>query len=202
MRVGDFSIGKYEVTKAQFVAFLNATVNDLSIDGVNVSYQQQLIFELSKRSRVTFENGNFIIVDGKEDDPVNEVSWYGANAYCRWLSQQTGRTFRLPTEAEWEYAARGGSQGKPTKYSGGDNINDVAWYRDNANSQTHPVGTKQANELGIYDMSGNVLEWCSDWYGDEAYYQTLKDQGVVTNPKGPESGTARVLRGGSWFDEL
>ena len=123
--------------------------------------------------------------------PVERVSWYDCQEFVSMLNSLTGRTFRLPTEAEWEYAARGGNKSLHYKYSGSGNIGSVAWYYDNIGSRTHPVGTKSPNELGIYDMSGNVYEWCSDWYGDYS-------AGAQTNPQGPSSGSHRVLRGGSW----
>ena len=123
--------------------------------------------------------------------PVERVSWYDCQEFVSRLNSLTGRTFRLPTEAEWEYAARGGKKSSHYKYSGSGNIGSVAWYYDKIGSRTHPVGTKSPNELGIYDMSGNVMEWCSDWYG---YYSA----GSQTNPQGPSSGSYRVLRGGSW----
>ena len=105
----------------------------------------------------------------------------------------TGRKFRLPTDAEWEYAARGGKKSHSYQYSGSNNISDVAWYDGNSGNKTHPVGTKQADELGLYDMTGNVWEWCQDWYG---YYST----GSQTNPQGPSTGFFRVIRGGAWGD--
>ena len=123
--------------------------------------------------------------------PVEEVSWNDCQDFIKKLNSLTGRTFRLPTEAEWEYAARGGNKSRHFKYSGSDNIGNVAWYWDNSGYGTHAVGTKSPNELGIYDMSGNVWEWCSDWYGDYS-------AGAQTNPQGPSSGSYRVLRGGSW----
>ena len=126
--------------------------------------------------------------------PVEKVSWNDCQEFIGKLNAQTGKTFRLPTEAEWEYAARGGKKSKGYTYSGSNAIGNVAWYSDNSGKTTHEVGTKQANELGIYDMTGNVWEWCQDWYG-ETYYENSS----TTAPQGPASGTDRVLRGGSWF---
>ena len=123
--------------------------------------------------------------------PVEEVSWNDCQEFISKLNSLTGRKFRLPTEAEWEYAARGGKKSRGYQYSGNSNISDVAWYDGNSGSKTHPVGTKQANELGIYDMTGNVLEWCQDWYG--SYYSSSQ-----TNPTGADSGSGRVYRGGGW----
>ena len=125
--------------------------------------------------------------------PVESVSWNDCKNFIKKLSSLTGRTFRLPTEAEWEYAARGGNKSLHYKYSGSDNIDEVAWYNNNSGRSTHAVGTKSPNELGIYDMSGNVWEWCSDWYGGYS-------AGAQTNPQGPSSGSYRVLRGGSWIN--
>jgi formylglycine-generating enzyme required for sulfatase activity len=123
--------------------------------------------------------------------PVEKVSWNDAQEFIRKLNTTTGKNYRLPTEAEWEYAARGGSQSRGFKYSGSNNIDDVAWYEENSGDKTHPVGTKPANELGIYDMTGNVWEWVNDRYGGYS-------SGSQTNPVGPSSGSYRVLRGGSW----
>lgn len=123
--------------------------------------------------------------------PVENVSWYDCQEFIRKLNSLTGQNFRLPTEAEWEFACRGGNNSLGYKYSGSDSIDNVAWYDGNSGDKTHPVATKSANELGIYDMSGNVEEWCCDWYGDYT-------SGAQTNPKGPESGSLRVRRGGSW----
>ena len=125
--------------------------------------------------------------------PVEQVDWDDVQEFIRKLNAQTGKTYRLPTEAEWEFAARGGNSSRGYKYSGSNDLNSVAWYHDNSGEKTHPVGTKQPNELGIYDMAGNVWEWCSDWY-DSSYYSSA----AQTNPKGPTSGSSRVLRGGSW----
>jgi len=126
--------------------------------------------------------------------PVERVSWNMiVDEFLPALNAATGQNFRLSTEAEWEYAARGGNQGHGYKYAGSNTVGNVAWYSENSNSQTHPVATKLPNELGLYDMSGNVWEWCSDWYGNYS-------SGSQTNPQGPSSGSYRVLRGGSWDD--
>ena len=125
------------------------------------------------------------------DLPVECVSWNDCQEFIQKLNRLTGRNFRLPTEAEWEFACRGGNNSRGYKYSGSNNLGSVAWYNDNSGDQTHPVGTKASNELGIYDMSGNVWEWCSDWYADYTSHSQ-------TNPKGPRSGSCRVFRGGGW----
>ena len=124
--------------------------------------------------------------------PVENVSWDDCQEFISKLNSVTGKAFRLPTEAEWEYAARGGNKSRGYQYSGSNNFLDVAWFKDNSGSKTHAVGTKQPNELGIYDMSGNVWEWCQDWYG--AYSSSSP-----VNPTGANSGSVRVLRGGSWL---
>ena len=131
-----------------------------------------------------------------DDDnlPVEQVSWEDCQMFIQRLNDSTGKNYRLPTEAEWEYAALGGSESKGYKYSGSDSIVDVAWCWENSEETTHPVGTKQPNELGIYDMSGNVWEWCSDLY--DAY-----GSGSQVNPIGSETGSNHVLRGGSWRND-
>ncbi len=128
---------------------------------------------------------------GDSQCPVENVSWNDCMEFIAKLNRLTGKNFRLPTEAEWEYAARGGSKSRGYKYSGNNNPDLVAWYDGNSINKTHPVAQKQANELGLYDMSGNVWEWCSDWYGE--YINE-----VQTNPTGPITGTDYVQRGGSW----
>ena len=122
--------------------------------------------------------------------PVECVSWNDCQTFIKRLNSYTGRDFRLPTEAEWEFAARGGNYSRHYKYSGSNNLDDVAWHGDNSD-RTHPVGTKRPNELGLYDMSGNVFEWCSDWYGTYSSYSQ-------TNPTGPDSGSYCINRGGAF----
>ncbi len=123
--------------------------------------------------------------------PVEMVSWDDCQKFIKKLNRLTGKNFRLPTEAEWEYAARGGQKSRGYKYAGSNTLSDVAWYADNSGGKTHPVKQKQANELGLYDMTGNVCEWCQDWYGSYS-------SNAQTNPTGPSSGSYRVARGGSW----
>ena len=123
--------------------------------------------------------------------PVEQVSWNDCQEFIRKLNQLTGKNFRLPAEAEWEFAARGGNNTNHYKYAGSNTIGNVAWCYDNSNNQTHSVKTKSHNELGLYDMSGNVWEWCQDWYGD--YSSELQ-----TNPKGPTNGSLYARRGGCW----
>ena len=127
-----------------------------------------------------------------DDLPVEQVSWNDCQDFISKLNAMTGKRFRLPSEAEWEYAARGGKKSRGYQYSGSNTLGDVAWYEGNSGSKTHAVGTKQPNELGIYDMTGNVYEWCQDWYGSYS-------SSPQTNPIGAVSGSSRVDRGGSWF---
>jgi len=123
--------------------------------------------------------------------PVTNVSWDDCQSFITRLNEMTGHHYRLPTEAEWEYAARGGDVGTATMYAGSDVADEVAWYSDNSGNTVHAVAGKKANELGLHDMSGNVNEWCNDWYGSYS-------EEAVTDPQGPESGTFRVFRGGAW----
>lgn len=131
---------------------------------------------------------------GCDDCPVENVSWYDAKEFCRKLSQLTGKNYRLPTEAQWEYAARGGEKSQGYLYAGVDDISKVAWYVENNSTKPKTVGSKLSNELGLYDMCGNVYEWCFDIY-DEYYYNKSPEK----DPDGPlEAGKYVVIRGGSW----
>ena len=145
--------------------------------------------------------------------PVESVSWNdicGKGCFLEKLNAvlqgqlPEGRKLRLPTEAEWEYAARGGHKSPEvqTMYSGSGTIDEVAWYKNNSKGKTHPVKSQKANSLGLYDMSGNVWEWCSDWCG-ETYYKDSSNNGAetVTDPQGPKTGSTRILRGCGWSDE-
>ncbi len=174
--LSDYYIGETEVTQALWEAVMGTTI------------QQQ-------RNKA---NSSWGLYGVGSNYPMYYISWNECRDFVQKLSQLTGATFRMPTEAEWEYAARGGNKSRGYKYSGSNNINDVAWYDGNngssgsANYGTKPVATKKANELGLYDMSGNVYEWCSDRYGS---YSSL----AQTNPTGASSGSYRVQRGGNWY---
>jgi formylglycine-generating enzyme required for sulfatase activity len=165
-----FWLGKYEVTVGQFRKFI----------------------EESDYRRSEWRNA----FDGQTDEhPVVNVSWDDAVAFCQWLSKREDKSYRLPTEAEWEYACRAGTT---TRWSFGDNEGDLgeyAWYEDNSAEKTHPVGQKQTNAWGLYDMHGNVWEWCADWYAKDYHSKS-----PTNDPAGPSSRTHRVLRGGSWDD--
>ncbi|MBR4367588.1 MAG: SUMF1/EgtB/PvdO family nonheme iron enzyme [Bacteroidaceae bacterium] len=161
----------------------NVTLNDFMIGETEVT---QELWEAVMDMNPSYFKG--------AKNPVERVNWLDCQEFISKLYSLTGERFRLPTEAEWEYAARGGNKSRKTKYSGSNTVDDVAWYVGNSSDTTHPVGTKQMNELGIYDMSGNVEEFCEDWYG-EAYYSNSPHY----HPKGPSQGSYRVVRGGCWF---
>lgn len=198
--VGTFFLGKHEVTVGLFRAFVQATGHRTTAEQEGGSYIWN-DSEWKLTPGVTWEHDE----EGRKRDasgdrhPVMHVSWHDAVAFCAWLGNSTGKRYRLPTEAEWEYAARGGnlgragSQNRSTKYAGGSDLGSVGWYADNSGRKAHPMGQKAANELGLYDMSGNVWEWCQDWYG-ENYYKGSP----ATDPAGPSSGEYRVVRGCSW----
>jgi sulfatase modifying factor 1 len=165
--VNDFYMGKYEVTQGQWKKVMG---NDQS----------------------EFRDCEF--KDCGDNCPVETVSWNDTQKFISKLNSQSDKNYRLPTEAEWEYAARSG--GKKEKWAGTSDessLKDYAWFHYNSGPKTHPVGQKKPNGLGIYDMSGNVREWCSDWYGAKYYGESPRD-----NPRGPGSGEYRVLRGGAW----
>jgi formylglycine-generating enzyme required for sulfatase activity len=151
-------------------------------------------YEVAQSQWQTVMGSNPSYFSGCSECPVEQVSWNDIQEFIKKLEKLTGKRFRLPTEAEWEFAARGGNRSRGYVYSGGNNPWTVGWNKDNSNDNTHPVGQKAANELGLYDMSGNVYEWCSDWYG-ENYYKASPSN----NPKGPSSGAKHVLRGGGWY---
>jgi formylglycine-generating enzyme required for sulfatase activity len=190
-----FFMGKYEVTNAEFAIFLN----DISDNPTRINYPRDPVEEHQWGLQKITENATtrWAPAKGYDKYPVINVSWAWADAYCKWLGRQTGDEYRLPSEAEWEYAARGGQASAKNRflYAGSDQIGEVAWYFDNA-KRTNPVGQKSPNQLDIYDMSGNVYEWCQDWYGSYT-------AGNQTNPDGPNSGRERVMRGGSFgmFEE-
>jgi formylglycine-generating enzyme len=208
----DFYISKYEIAHYQFIEFLNSsgvTANgtfrgveliDMDDSDCAIGYGSKFYFKKSSRA---------------EDDktPAIEVTWYGGIEYCNWLSEQEGLTpcytmsgrsvrcdfqaegYRLPTEAEWEYAARGGNKSRGYTYAGSNSLGIVGWHSGNTGAKTSLVGQKDNNELGLYDMSGNVWEWCWDWY-DSRYYSKSSS----SDPTGPSRGKERVKRGGSWYN--
>ena len=162
-----YYIGKTEVTQELWQAVMGTTLTDFA----------------SQLGVCTYGVG--------DDYPMYFISWDDCKEFIGMLNEITQMNFRLPTEAEWEFACRGGNNSRGYKYSGSNYIDNVAWYWDNSGKKTHPVATKLPNELGIYDMSGNVWEWCSDWYDKYS-------SGAQANPTGPESGSCRVFRGGGW----
>ena len=191
----------YTVNGVSFkmIAVKGGTFQMGSDDGYNAVHQVTLSDYYIGETEVTQELWNAVMGSnpsyfyGNMQRPVETVSWNDCQTFISRLNELTGETFRLPTEAQWEYAARGGYKSKGYTYSGSNAIDDVAWHWYNSDRTTHPVKTKAPNELGIYDMSGNVWEWCSDWYGDYS-------SAAQTDPTGPATGSYRVIRGGSWDD--
>ena len=175
----NYYIGQTTVTQALWVAVMG-------IKEVEPSFWGKLF---GKESKYVDNNPSYFKGDNR---PVENVSWHDCQEFISKLNAATGKHFRLPTEAEWEFAARGGNNSRHYQYSGSDNIDDVAWYCNNSEGETHDVATKQSNELGVYDMSGNVWEWCNDRYGSYS-------SNTQYNPGGPTSGSYRVARSGSWY---
>lgn len=203
-----FWIDRYEVTFSRYVEFLNQNresglvevVEEQLSDGskdylVQVNGSPAVYLYPKFNSQILYADGVFSVREGNADLPAT-VTWYGAQAYC-----QT-RMKRLPTEAEWEYAAKGGHLSRYVpgqvayfRYSGSDDADLVAWHRNNSGSASHPVGQKQANEVGTFDMSGNAREWVNDWYGEYP-----SSNGTQVDPQGPASGPGKVMRGGAWLE--
>lgn len=177
--LSDFNIGKYEVTVAQYRQFCNETGRKMPQSPNDEWYE---------------EHSNAVKWQWNDTYPIVNVSYMDAVAYCQWLSDKFGETYCLPTEAQWEYAARGGAQSKGYKYAGSNDIDEVAWYDETTREKgIRSVGRLKPNELGIYDMSGNAWEWCYDYWGSYPN-KSLKD------PTGPSMSQWRVIRGGAWYN--
>jgi sulfatase modifying factor 1 len=191
--VPDFYIGRYPVTNAEYARFLNAYKSEVVKEGDFAG--QEMIYEhkwgLNKQDDTWYPAKYF------EDHPVVYVTWFGAWEYCQWLRDQTDMEYRLLSEAEWEYAARGGQESKGFQYAGGDNLKQVGWFWENSHKETKQVRLKQPNELGIFDMSGNVWEWCMDHWHEN--YESAPPDGGPWLDEGQEINYFRVLRGGSWL---
>ena len=193
----DFYLSKYPVTVAQFQRFIEENPGyQTDADKMGGSYTWN-----GKEWKLTPNVNWKCDVKGDlrpvkdYDHPVIHISWNDAVAFCDWLKRKTSREYRLPTEAEWEYAARGGQQSKGYLYAGSNDLDEVGWYENNSSEKTHPVGSKKPNELGLYDMSGHVWEWCEDVWHDT--YDDAPKDGSAWISGGKQD--RRVVRGGSWF---
>lgn len=182
-----YEISKIKVTNEQFAIFMNE--KGVSTDGTCGGVLYIKMDDEYVDCCIEYSGNQFIPETGKENYPARPITWEGAKSFCEWVGG------RLPTEAEWEYAARGGQQSQGYTYSGGNDIDEVAWYSSNSDGHVWPVAQKKANELGLYDMSGNEWEWCSDWYGGYA-------SSSQTNPTGPADGTYRIIRGATWWHDV
>lgn len=207
VKLSSFYMNRFEVTNNEYCEFLNDCGN-------HIEKGTPWIVLMKESSPycgiIEIEPGKFKVKEGSENMPAGGVNWYGAVAYCNWLSEKEGLDpcygsegkrgtdpslwikssgYRLPTEAEWEYACRGGSE---TDYYWGNEVkDDYLWYRNNSDKMAHNVGEKKENDFGLFDMSGNIFEWCNDFYGP------YEDRPSV-NPTGPASGDCRIKRGGDW----
>jgi formylglycine-generating enzyme len=194
----DFFISSTPVTVEQFRAFVTETgyKTDADKQGSSLIWNGKEYMD-GKDVNWRCDVSGKIRDENEYAHPVIHVSWNDAQAYCQWLKTLTGQVYRLPTEAEWEYAARGGLHSKSYLYAGSNNIDEVAWYSSNSDGRTQPVATKKPNELGLYDMSGNVWEWCEDdWHGN---YEGAPTDGSAWLDE-PERGGHRVYRGCSWLN--
>ncbi len=178
VKINDFYISKYEITNNEYAVFLNEKGNQIEANSIWIFLDGNWRDE---KCRIYQKDSTFFVEKGYENYPVCFVSWYGANAYCQW------RGGRLPTEAEWEYVAN--SQKKLQE-----KINEIAIYKENSGAKINKVGTKKPNILGVYDIYGNMSEWCSDWYSTDYYKESPRK-----NPKGAGIGQMKVKRGGSWY---
>ena len=189
VNVPDFHLGKYPIVINQYMAFVEETQSNMP----------EWIEESSTFNIYTGTDDYYKKIEpalALKNCPIIGVSWLNAQAYCKWLSEKTGHSYRLPSEAEWEYAARGGKYNQGFSYAGSNKLKEVAWYNANSHNEPKPVGMKIPNELGLYDMSGNVFEWCEDHWHD-SYNGAPKDGGTWIDDKENER---RVVRGGSWDD--
>lgn len=190
--VSSFYIGRYEVTVDQFKQFIDSTgyITDAERRGEAIIFTRKKWRTTKNINWRNNDTGGMAVAS----QPVTHVSWNDATEYCKWLSETTGEKYRLPTEAEWEFAARGGRHTRNAQYNSRASIDTLAWFERNAEGCSHPVGQKMPNELGIYDMLGNAAEWVNDWY-KENYYK----ESPGSNPPGAAGGIQKVYRGGSWF---